>query len=1336
MAPLQSFSTVITRFCRIVGFICFSTYTFICSLNFIEGFQRMRKAAIAVLSSIIASVLFTVASSSSPAFATVPADCANDGMIQVINDISTSITVYELDVIADPVNASLNQLYQVNFTGNQQKFNGAGINPDDDIMYGSLKHDDNNDYFVRLGSDGFEYLFQWSGGHNYIASFDSSGTYWYVRGSNYFTVADADNLPGYATAAAANAAGATDTSVAGMATTTVGADIAIVEEDGNTYAISVNSTSTIVIDNVTTGTSIAISAANSGIGAANQWGAAYAFGDLVYVSANDGTGIYQIPWKSYLNGQTTLNVTEVVANSETTAANDGANCVNAAPPPLPCGFPGLGGITADDPGCVETTSINTVSAVNCTNLNPIQIINTDTGPEGITGSSPYTDAVVFDINLTTGNYLPFDPDWVLPLAANNIAEINALGINPMDDKMYAYVDDLGGGYSVIRFDQYGNHEYVSQGHGNWSIAGAFTPGGVYVTPVPNTGRLTTLSNLHTYEGWETKNDLTNNGPASSWVELTAQVGAAGADIAMVTDSTGDLIALGIDMGTNATGEAIELVKFNITDDTFEKTTIDVVDAGEGFGAAYSFADNSAYLSYNMGTGIYKVLWDEPTIDEKVQVVKIMDSADTNANDGASCVDEMPPFPCEWNNSLSYSDPNCTPTIDYSVNNQMHCISTGHTRSYSITNNSQVAGTVTLTDVDTAATVVKELGLSGTITFTEGVDFSITDDAVNNFTIDIDWISVDTNTSYTMLIPTTVGNYVDCDPEAYFNWENLACPSYANLGWDLSQTIHGADISIQLDGGSFSGTDPIEHTGLTAGQTGTIAIPLEEQTSNAEITAVLSITFTNGHTRQMAFTHGTQNCFEAATAVTLNHDCAGSSLHVNNTGGYDLSLSYTNNGTTTEISLAAGADQTIDLGWVEGSTNTASFSGSFVNEPDNPPSVIQATFSNKVVNCQPPTVQIEEGGDSYTFTITPPCSVNDYGVIPVDLDPDTPGTQATDEFTYSIELLENGDLAITVDDVDDLEIDGTTFDDIIVYYSGADCEPEDCMNGNAGTCQVQIEVQVPDNDDFDGQVNVTIDVTCVSAVLTATNNGATDLTLSITNNGTVSTLTLSPAASETLNLGWTEDSTNTVTYVGMFSGVDGQAEGNFTDVKVNCAPPSVELTEGLDSYTFTITPPCAVNDYGITPADTDPDTPGTQVTDEFTYSISLLENGDLEITVDDVDDVVIDGTTFDDIIIFYSGPDCEPEDCLTGLAGTCIITVEIMVFDNDNPEEIAATGTAHVRMIGLSILIAMLGYGFLHLAQLYGPALLVRVVEYRKIRNTVRVEGSRKAFIVSKKVRID
>ena len=1088
----------------------------------------MRKAAIAVLSSLVASVLFTVASSSSPAFATVPVDCANDGMIQVINDISNTITVYEMDVIADPVNASLTQLYQVNLTGNQQKFNGAGINPDDDIMYGSLKHDDNNDYFVRLGSDGFEYLFQWSTGHNYIASFDSSGTYWYGRGSNYFTVADADNLPGYATAAAANAAGATDTSVVGMAfVNNIGADIAIVEEDGNTYAISVNTASTIVIDNLTTEASIAISAANSGIDSANQWGAAYAFGDLVYVSANDGTGIYQIPWKSYINGQT-LNATEVVANSALTNTNDGANCVNAAPPPLPCGFPGLGGITADDPACVETTSIDVVDPVACATLGAIQHINTDNGPNGTGGSAPFSHLYTFDVDLATGNIAPFDPPWGLDLGAHGIEEFNATGINPLDDKMYGYAKLIAGGYGVVRFDQYGDLEWVSVGHGSWSIAGGFTPDGTYVT-LASTGR--SLANLHTYDGWETYEKVTNNGPGNNWITSSSS-GIYGNDLAIVTNSDGDVISISV---THPHPHNVHI--WNITDDTLAITPIDIPDNGSslGLGAAFSFVDNSMYVMHNSTQGTYKILWDEPTIDGKVQVVQVMASADTNANDGASCIDEMPPFPCEWDNSLSSDDPNCTPTIDYSVDNQMHCIATGHTRSYSITNNSQVAGTVTLTDVDTAATVVKELPLSGTITFTEGVDFSITDDAVNDFTIDIDWLSVDTDTSYEIEIPTTIGNYVDCDPEAYFNWQNLSCPSYANLEWDLSQTIHGADISIQLDGGSFSGTDPIVHTGLTAGQTGTIAIPLEEQTSDVEITALMSITFTNGHTRQMAFTHGTQNCFEAATTVTLNHDCAGSSTYINNTGDYDLSLSYTNNGATTEISLAAGADQTVDLGWAEGSTNTISYFGSYPNEHDNPPSVIQLTFSDKVVNCQPPTVQLEEGDDSYTFTLTPPCSVNDYGIIPID---------------------------------------------------------------------------------------------------------------------------------------------------------------------------------------------------------TDPDTPGTQITDEFTWSITLLPNGDLEITVDDVDDIDIDGTTLDAIKIFWTGPDCVDEDCEPAMAGMCQIDITIEVLDNDSPEEIAATGTAHVRMIGLSILIAMLGYGFLHLAQLYGPALLVRVVEYRKIRNTVRVEGSRKAFIVWKKVRKD
>ena len=194
----------------------------------------------------------------------------------------------------------------------------------------------------------------------------------------------------------------------------------------------------------------------------------------MYVSANDGTGIYQIPCKSYLNGQTTLNVLKFVY-SEITNTNDGANCVNAAPPALPCGFPGLGGITADDPACVETTSIDVVDPVACATLGAIQHINTDNGPNGTGGSAPYSHLYTFDVDLVTGNIAPFDPPWGLDLNAHGIEEINATGINPLDDKMYGYAKLIDGGQGVVRFDQYGDLEWVSVGHGSWSIAGGFTP---------------------------------------------------------------------------------------------------------------------------------------------------------------------------------------------------------------------------------------------------------------------------------------------------------------------------------------------------------------------------------------------------------------------------------------------------------------------------------------------------------------------------------------------------------------------------------------------------------------------------------------------------------------------------------------------------------------------------------------------------------------------------------------------------------------------------------------------------------------------------------------------
>tara|TARA_Y100001970_G_scaffold42378_1_gene52796 strand:- start:3912 stop:7214 length:3303 start_codon:yes stop_codon:yes gene_type:complete len=1100
----------------------------------------MKKTFLFVLLSLVASLLLTVATSSSPAFAdTTPIDCSNVGMIQVISDNDNHITVYEMDVIADPVNASLTQLFQVDYEPEEEKFNGAGVNPADDILYGSLKLDNGDGYFVRLGSDGFEYLFQWNVGHNYIGAFDSSGTYHYSYGSFFYTVANPAALTGYESIAAADAAAVADPSVTGYDHGgTTGADIVIVEDGGKQYAISISNSERIRIANLTdNGPITPITQDVNMMDDGTMWGAMYSFGDFVYASDNGTAGVWQIPWKSYLAGETPPAVS-VVENSVATDENDGANCVDEDPPELPCGFEGLDAtLMANDPGCVEVAT-NIVDTIECSVAipgRPLQLINTDTAPTGIAGTVPYSDGVVFDVNMADGTVLPFDPSWVVNLASRDIRLVNAFAVNPLDQKMYMMVEGLDGttqdGYSVVRFDPSGDLEFVIPANGGMALGGTFTSAGRYV--VDNGNRFNWHDDLHLKEGWPDRQSMLINNDYS-WTQSAVIAGGLGYDITAVENDAGQTILHTVDERTTAGNEQVQIITYNMVTGTADRENIDLPDpTGRAYGAAYHFNDNSVYFSSNLSQGIYKILWDEPRIDGKVQFAYVMPSVDTNANDGASCPISPSPFPCEWDDTLSASDAACVPAVDYSVDNQMHCVANGHTRTYSITNASDVVGVVTMTDVDAATSTVKNLDLDGTVTFTDGVDFTIVDDEINDFTITIDWIDVDDDTVYTIEIPTTIGNNVDCDPEAYFTWANSACPGEAVLSWDLSFTIHSADISVQLAGGSLEESTPITQS-LTAGNTGTITIPIADQTTDVEITATLTIAFSNGESRTMAFTHGSQNCLAPDTSVNINADCLGSSVTFTNSGDYNLTITVTNNGTATTYTVNASNTLDVALGWTEGTTNTLSYSGTYPDAPDN--DTVTGTLADWEVRCSYGSVNLAEDGGPKTFTISPPCNVTSFGIDPVDTDPDTEGVQATDEFTYSIEQLENGDLRVTVEDIDDTEIDGTTFDNIIVWYTGADCGTDDCLG----------------------------DVT---------------------------------------------------------------AQG-------------------------------------------------------------------------------------------------------------CEIEVEVPVLDNDNPEELAATGISAVRIFGFALLIAIFGYGIISLTLAHGPQLMVRAVTYRKVTNRIRVEGSRKIFKISRKIRKD
>ena len=1037
----------------------------------------MKKIAALILTTLVSSMLAVVATVSAPAFAAVnPIDCANVGMLQVITDNGVSVTVYEMDVTSDPVNASLIQLFQEPLTGTQDKFNGVGVNPIDNQLYGSLKHTDGKGYFVRLGDDGFEYLFEFDTGHNYIADFDENGNYIYNI-AGYTKISGADQLQGYASQAAVDAANPTDTSVAMTNTLqgASGADIAVIIDDGDTIIVSVQNDGDIVIHNVTDDIEVIVPSATAGTPAGNQWGAAYAFGDSVFASENKTAGIIQIPWKNYLNGNTNAQVVEVVANSALANYNDGANCKDVPPPPVPCGFPGLSGITADDPACVETTTINIVDPIDCANVNAVQHVNSNALQSVTTGSegtSPFTYNHAYLIDPQAGNVQSFSPNWQLNLANYGIAVMNATAINPLDDKMYGYVmmtDNTT--FAVVRFDQFGDLEFVHSGMGSEAYTGAFTPDGTYVIQNGLTAKPWTNAGLHALGGWATQADRENNFTTNNWVEGANAGPYIAADWAVVTASNGDYIAIGVSDGSHP----YDVLQYNITTGVWTETDANLPDLGNSsWGAAYSYADNSVYVSMNNGSGLYKVLWDQPLINNEIQLVQTFEQTSiTNSNDGASCIDELPNFPCAYDESINDDDPNCEPNTDFTVVNNLQCQKNNADRTFSITNDGDVSGTFTITNEDNNQQyqgVELEPGQSFTWNFETG--FSIVDDAVNDFRLDIDWIDTDNDVSYIITIPTFIGNYVDCDPKAPVEWTNNPCSNVkeASLEIDLTETIHDlSSVTFTFDGGSLVGSDPLSFPvpplgGYANGLVHTFDFDIDEQSSNSVITVVANLVFSNGVTRQHQFTHGTQDCLQSAFDGALNWNCAGSSYDYNNTGDYPAVITLTNNGVTNIYTYQPGESGSIPLGWAEDSTNTLTVQGSFVGDPQTPPATILSTFTDKKVNCVPPTVQIEENDEEYKFTLTPPCAVSDYGIIAIDTDPNTPGTQITDEFTYSIELLPNGDLEITVDDIDDDLLDGTTLDSIMVYWSGPDCVDEDCEPTQANTCEIEIEIEVIDDDD--------------------------------------------------------------------------------------------------------------------------------------------------------------------------------------------------------------------------------------------------------------------------------
>lgn len=292
-------------------------------------------------------------------------NCSQNQVIQVVNDVGQGMSVIELDINADATNATANQMFTQSFDGlGIVEINGVGLNPVDGKLYGSAKMDDDSAYIVRFGPEGLEFVHEMH--FSFIADFDSNGTYFYVRQGQqalYYienlaekegrTTAEASLTHNFETMWSVNAGGKH------------GWDIVVAEYNGSKYIISAK-TGKVVITNINGGASVEYAA--PGLPSSQGYGGAYLFGDKMYVSANDGQGIFEIFWKDFIDNGSGL-VAEVVDNSVVTLNNDGANCKNIEIV-TQCPFAGLDNLMSNDPLCVEPAPVATTAQliIDCASL--------------------------------------------------------------------------------------------------------------------------------------------------------------------------------------------------------------------------------------------------------------------------------------------------------------------------------------------------------------------------------------------------------------------------------------------------------------------------------------------------------------------------------------------------------------------------------------------------------------------------------------------------------------------------------------------------------------------------------------------------------------------------------------------------------------------------------------------------------------------------------------------------------------------------------------------------------------------------------------------------------
>ena len=265
--------------------------------------------------------------------------------------------------------------------------------------------------------------------------------------------------------------------------------------------------------------------------------------------------------------------------------------------------------------------------------------------------------------------------------------------------------------------------------------------------------------------------------------------------------------------------------------------------------------------------------------------------------------------------------------------------------------------------------------------------------------------------------------------------------------------------------------------------------------DAQLNVAYSITINGEEVMAQTVINELVDCEEPVNAdwiVDTSLVCGGTdNFVVTNTGDSALTLNLSVEGEIQEVSVAPGATFSLDLApyLVEDVTPTA-YVAYRIEAGDEATDWTQIDLGT-ARNCLPIVPEGDENGVEIQRVM--PCGADTVELI-----------NNSDEFTAVITDITDGIVTIQIDDVDDLDLDGTTFDFFTLVYSGGDCEE---------TIEEEVVVEVEDNDKpcVHNEDIASTDENCVErtadfSVIVDVECGSSE-SITFANNGTNSPLTV-------------------------------------------------------------------------------------------------------------------------------------------------------------------------------------------------------------------------------------